>query len=62
MCAYECVVMEPSMCTFSGHSQIQAELNATLHSVGVPNIAAGNGTENQHPPSSELQHLILMRV
>lgn len=51
MSAYECVVMEPSMCTFSGHSQIHAGLNATLRYVGVPNVAVGNSTENQHPPS-----------
>ena len=59
MCAYECVVTEPSMCTFSGHSQIPAGLNATLHYVRLPNVAVGNSRENQHTPAWELQHLIL---
>jgi hypothetical protein len=59
MCAYECMMMEPRTCTFSGHSQIQAGLNATLCYVGVPNVAVDNSTENQHPPSWELQHQIL---
>jgi hypothetical protein len=53
MCAFECVVMEPSMCTFSGHSQTEAGLNATIHVryVGARNVAVGNSTKNQHLPS-----------
>ena len=51
MCAYDRMVKEPSECTFSDNSQIQARLNATLRYVGPLNVAVHNIRENQHLPS-----------